>query len=289
MDRPVYLAPGSLDDALEILGKHTTGVKIIAGGTDLIPRMRSGIIKPALLVDLRLLALDRIELKGDFVHIGAGVTHAAIVESGSLFIRYSSLVEAAKAIAGPPVRNRGTIGGNLVNASPAADLASPLLVYDAYLVLAKKSSKREVPLTEFFIGPGQTVLAPDEILTEIRIPKMPANSASKFIKLGKRNAMAISIVNVATRLTMDENGKISQARIALGSVFPTPMRAVNTECALEGEAPSLEIFTEAGHLASAESSPISDIRAGADYRKKMAAVLTRRALVATWEQLEKVE
>lgn len=284
MNKPDYLAPTSLEEALETVGQQTEGVQIIAGGTDLVPRMRSRVIEPKLLVDLRLLNLDGIEKTADGIRIGASATHTDILESDLLAEHCPALCEAAADIAGPPIRNRGTVGGNLVNASPAADLAPPLLVYDAVVILAKAGSKREIPLVDFFTGPGQTVLAADELLTEIRIPAVPPNTTSKFIKLGKRKAMAVAVVSAAARLTIDEAGKISQARIALGSVAPTPIRARKAEASLEGQSPSSDLFTEAGQIARSESSPISDIRASGSYRKKMVAVLTRRALEAAWQQ-----
>jgi carbon-monoxide dehydrogenase medium subunit len=284
MNKPDYLAPTSLEEALETVGQQTEGVQIIAGGTDLVPRMRSRVIEPKLLVDLRLLNLDGIEKTAYGIRIGASATHTDILESDLLAEHCPALCEAAADIAGPPIRNRGTVGGNLVNASPAADLAPPLLVYDAVVILAKAGSNREIPLVDFFTGPGQTVLAADELLTEIRIPAVPPNTTSKFIKLGKRKAMAVAVVSAAARLTIDEAGKISQARIALGSVAPTPIRARKAEASLEGQSPSSDLFTEAGQIAGSESSPISDIRASGSYRKKMVAVLTRRALEAAWQQ-----
>ena len=284
MNKPDYLAPTSLEEALETVGQQTEGVQIIAGGTDLVPRMRSRVIEPKLLVDLRLLNLDGIEKTADGIRIGASATHTDILESDLLAEHCPALCEAAADIAGPPIRNRGTVGGNLVNASPAADLVPPLLVYDAVVILAKAGSNREIPLVDFFTGPGQTVLAADELLTEIRIPPVPPNTTSKFIKLGKRKAMAVAVVSAAARLTIDQAGKISQARIALGSVAPTPIRARKAEASLEGQSPSSDLFTEAGQIAGSESSPISDIRASGSYRKKMVAVLTRRALEAAWQQ-----
>jgi len=285
MNKPDYLAPTTLTEALDALGKRPDGVQIIAGGTDLIPRMRARMIEPSMLLDLRLLGLSNIEVVEDRIRIGTSATHSDILESDILAKHCPALVDAAKDIAGPPVRNRGTLGGNLVNASPAADLAPPLLVYDAVAVLANINSEREVPLADFFTGPGKTVLKADEILTEIRIASVPENTASKFIKLGKRKAMAIAVVSAAARLTMDKNGKIAQARIALGSVAPVPLRAVKAEAVLEGQEPSDDLLSEAGQVASSEASPISDLRASADYRKKMVSVLTRRALKAAWDQL----
>ena len=288
MNHPDYLSPQTLQEALETLVGQTEGAQIIAGGTDLIPRMRARMVAPHLLVDLRLLGLDGIEIVEDQIHIGARTTHTEILQSAVLTEHCPALVDSARDFAGPPVRNRGTIGGNLVNASPAADMAPPLLANDAVVAVAHVNGERLVPLVEFFTGPGQTVLAPNEILTEIRIPVMPPHTSSTFIKLGKRKAMAVAVVSVAARLTLDESGRIAQARIALGSVAPIPMRAVQAEAMLEGQRPSEDLFAEAGQLASAASSPISDIRASGDYRKKMVAVLSRRALGIAWHDLEKV-
>lgn len=285
MSKPEYTAPQTLDEALSTLGKQTAGAQIIAGGTDLIPRMRARMVEPSLLVDLRLLGMDSIDIIGDRIHIGARTTHTGVLESDILAEHCLAIITAARDIAGPPIRNRGTVGGNLVNASPAADLATPLLVHDAIAVLAKAGAQREVPLADFFTGPGATVLASDELLKEITIPTLAENSTSSFIKLGKRKAMAIAVVSVAARLALDEDGNISQARIALGSVAPIPMRAVKAEAALEGQAPSAELFAEAGNVARKEATPISDLRASGEYRSKMVAVLTRRALAAAWQRL----
>jgi CO/xanthine dehydrogenase FAD-binding subunit len=218
-----YLAPHSLPEALEILGIHPETTKIIAGGTDLIPRMRSRELEPLLLLDLRQLGLDKIEANSGWLHIGATATHTAILESGLLAHRYPALVQAAGLIAGPPIRNRGTLGGNLVNASPAADLAGPLLAYDASVVLASDSLERVVPLAEFFTGPGQTVMKPGEVLTGVRLPETREATSSYFIKLGKRNAMAVAVASVSVRLTLNEAGIISATRFALGSVAPNAL------------------------------------------------------------------
>ena len=286
MNKPDYLAPKTLNEALQVLEEKGDGAKIIAGGTDLVPRMRAGILSPELLVDLRLLKLNEIKDEGDWIKIGAGATHTELLESELLEELFPALIEAVSDVAGPPIRNRGTLGGNLVNASPAADLATPLLVYDARAVITGQKGESEVVLGDFFTGPGKTVLKPDEILTEIKIPKLPPRSAASFIKLGKRKAMAIAVVSAAVRLTLDEEGVISEARIALGSIAPVPLRIEKAEEVLVGQTPGEELFIRAGQTASDETKPITDLRSTADYRKKMVAVLTRRALTAAWEQLK---
>ena len=277
-----YLAPETLENTLEILSIRGEEARIIAGGTDLIPRIRSGLLKPSLLIDPRLLSLDYIRLDNNMIRIGACTTHTDILESGILAKHLPLLGETAREIAGPPVRNRGTIGGNLVNASPAADFAAPLLVFDAELVLKRRGSERTVPIDGFFSGPGKTIMTSDEIITEINVPLLPYGTGTKFIKLGKRKAMAISVVSVAVSITIDDNETISDARIALGSVAPTPIRTKSAEAFLLVNPPNNDIFAEAGEIAASESSPISDIRASDSYRKKMVSVLTKRALIEAW-------
>ncbi len=286
MNKPDYLAPATFTEAFQALGKKKIKAMIIAGGTDLLVRMRAGAIKPDLLVDLCKLDLDRIEEREDRITIGARATHTDILHDPLLAENFPALVDAAGKIAGPPIRNRGTLGGNLVNASPAADLATPLLGYDAAAIITSKEGDREIALVDFFTGPGETVLKQGEILKEISIPKPPPGTEAAFLKLGKRKAMAIAVVSVAARLTFEEDGMISQARIALGSVAPVPFRATKAESALIGKNPGARLFAEVGEIARAESSPISDLRSTADYREKMVAVLTKRALAAALLQME---
>jgi carbon-monoxide dehydrogenase medium subunit len=286
MNNPEYLAPTTLEEAFQALNSNLDGAMIIAGGTDMVPRMRAGVFKPVLLVDLRLLGLNEIKDEGDWILIGAYATHTEILESELLGRYFPALIEAACDVAGPPIRNRGTLGGNLVNASPAADLATPLIAYDALAVISGKSGERDVPLSRFFTGPGKTVLKGGEILVAVKVPKQTARTAAKFTKLGKRKAMAIAVVSAAVRISLNEKGAISQARIGLGSVAPIPLRAEKAEEVLEGQMPDQELFVKAGQTASDECTPISDLRSTGEYRKKMVAVLVRRALAEAWENLQ---
>jgi carbon-monoxide dehydrogenase medium subunit len=269
MNGPEYIAPANLGDALRIKHERGAQARVIAGGTDLILRMRDKVLAPDLLIDLKNVSLDTISDSDNGIRLGACVT--------------------CREFAGPPIRNRGTLGGNLVNASPAADLVPPLLAYDANLVLASSSAVRELPLTGFFTGPGQTVMAPDEILTEVRLPSMPAPTASVFIKLGQRRSMAISIVNLAIRLTLDDASRVSAARIVLGAVAPTPIRAGASEALLTGQELSGELIALAAKKASRETSAITDVRASKEYREKMTRVLVRRALESIRDELQRSE
>lgn len=285
MRHPDYCAPDTLDEALARLSVAAGKARVIAGGTDLVVQMRAGIAHPTLLVDLRRLPLRDIRIEGGCVVLGAGLTHTQVVESPLIAEHFPALAAACRSIGGLPTRNRGTLGGNLVNASPAADTAPALLVYDAEVTLAKLGSQRNLPLTEFFLGYRRTALEPDEILTEIRAPVPPPRTASIFVKMGRRNALAVSVVSVAARLTLNEAGRVAIARLALGSVAPTPLRAVAAEAQLEGRVLDGNLIARAACEAQACASPISDVRASAGYRLRMVEVLSRRALNTAWQRV----
>ena len=214
MPTPAYIAPETLEDALSIKSRSGAGARVIAGGTDLILRMRDRVFEPEVLVDLQRVALDSIVCDEREMRIGPYVTHSRILADTGIATLFPALTESCRQVAGPPIRNRGTIGGNIVNASPAADLVPPLMAYDARIVLRSISGQRELALADFFTGPGATVMEPDEILTEIILPLMPARTASCFIKLGHRRSMAISIVNLCARLSRSADGTLAAARIA---------------------------------------------------------------------------
>ena len=285
MNNPQYIAAESLEDALQIKQQEGEHARVIAGGTDLILRMRDRVFSPGLLLDLRRVSLDTISCHAGEVRLGAYVTLSQILGDEQLAVLFPALLEACRQFAGPPIRNRATLGGNLANASPAADLAPPLMAYDASIVLASSAGERVLPLAEFFTGPGQTVIRANEILTQIRLPLMPPGTAARFIKLGQRRSMAISIINVSTRLTLAKQGTVNEARIVLGAAAPTPLRAVAAEAVLMGNELSEDRVEEAAIAASKEISPITDVRASRNYREKMAQVLVRRALLASRDEL----
>lgn len=282
MSEMSYMAPERLEDALAAKAEHGAHARVVAGATDLILRMRDGVLRPDLLIDLRRLALDAIELDGDALRLGAYATHGQLLADPLVAAHLPALRQACSEFAGPPIRNRGTLGGNLVNASPAADLVPPLLAYDACVILDSADGRRELPLAAFFTGPGQTVLRPDEILTEVRLPLPPAGTGAEFIKLGQRRSMAISVVSVAARLSLGAAGEVQVARIALGAVAPTVVRAAAAEEALQGHAPDADRLRAAAGLAGGAATPISDPRASREYRARMVPVLVRRALEAAW-------
>jgi carbon-monoxide dehydrogenase medium subunit len=283
--RPDYAAPATVDDAVRLLAEDPNGA-VIAGGTDLIPGIRSGSRTPSRVVDLRLLPLTDIAVEAGQIRIGARVTFTDLLASDVIASEFPALAEAAAEVAGPPIRNRATLGGNLVNASPAADSAPSLLVHDAMVVIVGPDGEREVALTEFFKGPGRTVLGPGEILTEIRMPRPAGPTTSTFLKHGPRNAMAISVVNAAVRVTGDGSGGAAEARIALGSVAPTPIRAEAAERIVVAEGLGADAVAAASSAAAEASSPIDDIRGTAGYRVQLVEVLVRRLLTAAAVTLE---
>jgi carbon-monoxide dehydrogenase medium subunit len=285
MITPEFRAPETLADALRLKAEYGADARVIAGGTDLILRLRDKILSPRALIDLRRVSLAAISLDAGEMRLGAYVTLSQILASAEVMAVFPALLEACRWFAGPPIRNRGTVGGNIVNASPAADLVPPLMAYDASVLLASSSSSRVLPLADFFTGPGQTVMRPDEILTEVRVPLPAPSTAASFTKLGQRRSMAISLVNLGTRLTLGRAGRVSDARIVLGSVAPTATRARAAETALSGKELSSDRIAEAAAVAGSEISPISDVRASKHYRQRMTEVLVRRALTAAREEL----
>ena len=254
--------------------------KPIAGGTDLIVSMKKGLISPENVVSLdRIPELASINRSNGIVKIGACLRVMQLVRSADISWEFSGLWQAARSLGSPLIRNLATIGGNIVSARPAADLPPALLAYDASVVLRSVSQERNIPLNQFFLGPGRTVMLPDEILTEILIEKPPSRSGAAYLKLGFRKALEISIVNVASFIILESRGqRIQSARIVLGSVGPAPMRAASAEKLLMGEKPSDSLVARAGEAAANDSKPITDLRGSAEYRRAMVSVLTERTL-----------
>lgn len=270
--------PQSHHDALSIAAHYGEKARFIAGGTDLVIQMRRKQLAPEHIVDLsQLRDVGVVEMNDKFA-LGALVTHKTVERSPALQRQIVMLSEAAKVVGGHQVRNIATVGGNIVNASPAADVVAPLLALDAELILASSTGTRILALQNFLVGPGQTNRRADEMLSEIRFAKPLAATGTAFLKTGRRKAMEISIVCVAAKLTLEGN-VCREVRIALGAVGPTTQRAFTAEEALEGAGVDPGLFREAGRLAAATCSPISDLRASADYRRILVATLVYRALL----------
>jgi len=274
-----YLKPTSLGEALSVLDElKEKKTQVLAGGTDLIPWLRGRVKDVDYLIDLADTGLDHILFDDDQgqARIGAMVTFTALCEHPEVRRRLPSVAEAALQVGAVQTRNQATIGGNLCSAVPSLDGAPSLLVLGATLRLQTQGSERLIPIEQFFLGPRRTVLQPGEVLTEIVVPLREDFTAS-FLRMGRRKALTLSIVNVAAGLAMDGQ-QVSRARIALGAVAPTPIRAYKAEKLLQGRKMAPELFAEAAAVAATEISPISDLRASADYRRKISVVLVRRAL-----------
>jgi xanthine dehydrogenase iron-sulfur cluster and FAD-binding subunit A len=274
-----YHTPRSLDETLWLLTEHQTEARLVAGGTDLIIEIERGVRSPRVIIDIsRLPNLDTITLdEQQHIHLGPLVTHNQVVGSTLCVNRAFPLAKACWEVGAPQIRNRGTVAGNLVTASPANDTITPLMALEAAVTLQSGRGSRTLPLQDFFVGVRQTALEADEMLVDISFPAMANYQIGTFAKLGLRRAQAVSIVNVAVVLSMLAD-TVTQARITLGSVAPTIVRAENAERFLSGKVLTGEVLARAGTLAAQIISPISDVRGSAEYRRYMAETLTRHAL-----------
>ncbi|MGD0917770.1 MAG: xanthine dehydrogenase family protein subunit M [Thermodesulfobacteriota bacterium] len=271
-----YFLPSSLDDVLMLLKEHGNEARLLAGGTDLIVKMKKCIISPGIIVDLnRVPELSFIELRGDNLHIGAATRLNDIKESEIVREKAPMFAKAIGFLACHVIRNRATIGGNLCSASPAADTAPPLLVLGASVSLQGPERVRAVALSEFFISPGQTILRSDELMSEVIVPCREGRST--FLKFGRRKGFTLSIASVAA-FSMVTDGRFEEVKLAMGAVAPTPIRSRRIEEMLKGKQANKNIIEEAAQLAKKVVSPISDVRASASYRREMVYLLTKRVL-----------
>ncbi|HVP58758.1 MAG TPA: xanthine dehydrogenase family protein subunit M [bacterium] len=279
-----YIAARDLGEALDALSRGGAEAAVLAGGTDLHVLVRSGARKPKLVVAIgRIPALRSVaEAEGE-VRLGAALTHAELARDPRLQ-KLRALTQAASAVGSPQVRNVGTVGGNLANASPAGDSYPPLLAFDARVVVASARATRELALEGFATGPGETVLAPGELITEVTVSPPRERFYSGFAKVGLRNAVAISVANCALVATMSD-GRLGDVRLASGALAPRAIRMRQTEALLRGQRLTSELVEQASQAAAAECSPITDIRASAAYRRHVAGVLVARLLREAWRDL----
>jgi CO/xanthine dehydrogenase FAD-binding subunit len=269
-----FYRPDSVRAALRLLQSGRGQARVVAGGTDVVVEGDESV---RVLIDITRAGLSYVRRKGTAWVIGATTTMAEIEDSEALRdVAGGLLPTVARTCGSVPVRNLATVGGNMANGSPAADMATPLLVLDAAVVIADARGRRKLPLAEYLEGAGRTAKS---LLVEIVIPEPPQGKGCRwsFQKLG-RTAVDISLVNVAAGLQLDSRGRVKWARIALGSVAPTAMRATRAEERLTGLPLNAELMAEIAEDAACEVRPISDVRASAEYRREMCAVLTRRAL-----------
>lgn len=274
-----YARPGSLAEALS-LANNGRRVLFLAGGTDVIVQLRERRRTCDLLIDLkRVPELTTItEHPGGELEIGAAVPLAEIYEHPAVRSQFPALVDAATIIGGIAIQSRATIGGNLCNASPAADSSPALMVLGALVRTAGPSGERTFPVADFFLGPGRNALRPGEILVSVRIPPLPANAAAFYHRFIPRNEMDIAVASAGAFLALDPQGRIADAKVALGAVAPTPILVPAAREALVGRTPHTEAFEAAGQAAHDAANPIDDMRGSAAQRRHLARVLTVRAL-----------
>ena len=282
-----YVAPTTIDETIALL-KGREAARPIAGGTDIVVQMKESRTKfpyPQTVVSLnRVTELQGIDFDASSgLRLGAttGLTEVA----GSAVVRehYAALAEGAGVVGSLQTMNMGTIGGNVCNAAPSADTVPPLLIYDAEAVVVGPKGRRTVALDGFFKGPGQTVLGPDELLAELRLPVPAANTGAVYVRHTPRKQMDIAVVGVGVALTL-EGGTITRARVALGAVAPTAIRAKAAEAVLEGQPATDETFARAAEAAAAECSPISDVRGSAEFRRHLVKVWVGRLLAQAAER-----
>jgi len=275
-----YLEPHTLDEALSMLSQYKGKARVMAGGTDILPKLkRREVQAPEYIIALKgIPGLDFIkydEVGG--LRLGPLVTIHAVETSAIIREKFGVLLQAAESMASAQVRNRGTLAGNLCNAVPSADTAPALLTLQASLTLTSPKGERTVKVEDFFTGPNETVLTHEEILREIHVPNLPPNSKGRYLKLTPRRSMDLAIVGVAA-VVVAKDGICNDIRIALGAVAPTPIRARQAEDILRGQKLSDEAIDRAARTAATECRPISDHRAFAEYRCNMVEVLTKQAI-----------
>jgi CO/xanthine dehydrogenase FAD-binding subunit len=283
-----YQAPDSLTEVLKILETPDLAGKILAGGTDLILQMKQGIVRPVSVIDVKQIP-ELIRLEWDpqrGLRLGAAVPLNRLLTFPGLPKAFSILLQACSLIGSTQINNRGTVGGNICNAAPSADSAPPLLCLGARVVLSSHKATRTMALEDFFLAPGKTALTDDELLVEIEVPNPSTPSAGSYLRHTTREEMDISVAGVASFLTFSpQNGRLLSARIALGAVAPTPMRALRAEAILAGKTVIPQMIEQAAEQAAAEAKPISDLRGSSDYRRELVRVLTRRTLRSACKEL----
>lgn len=284
-----YIAPTTLEEALSAMSEGRR--RVVAGGTDLVVAARSG--KAPLPTDLvaihRVGGLDAVAESAAGLSIGALATHASLEASPVVRARYSALSDACAMIGSDATRSFGTLGGNLCNASPAAETTSPLIVHEATAELRSARAARRVPIRELCIGPGRTVLEEDELLTEVQVPRPPERAGSAYVRLEYRRAMEIAVVGAAAFVALAEDGTVLRASVSLTAVGPRPLPVDEVHEQLAGAMPEPSALAAAAEIAAEVAQPIDDIRGSSAYRLAMAPVMTRRALERAVRRAREVE
>ncbi|MGD9031877.1 MAG: FAD binding domain-containing protein [Desulfobacteraceae bacterium] len=284
-----YLSPETTEEAFALLAQYGPKTKVIAGGTDLIPQMRWGEIRPEVVLGLgRIPDLQEIQFdhKGG-LKLGALCKIGTIESSPIIRENYPILAQAASVLACTEIRNRATVGGNCCTAAPSADMPPSLLVLRARAVIASENGERVVPLEDFFLGPKKTVLDTHELLVRLEMPPIRPNSAGEYIKLGRRNAMEIAMIGVAALITLrPRDNTCEEAKLALATAAPTPIRCKEAEQVLTGKKLDKETIESAAEAASREASPRTSWRSTEAYRRDMIRVLTRRAIQGAMDKIK---
>lgn len=276
--RFAYHDPTTIEEVLDLLHLHGDEAKVLAGGQSLIPVLNMRLTSPKVLIDLgRLPMLAFIREEAGSLSIGAMTRHAQVERSALVRERQPLLAEAIGQVGHPQIRNRGTIGGSLAHADPAAELPAVLLALDGSVVLQGRTGRREVAAADLFHGLFTTAIQPGELLTEVRVPGLPERTGWAFVELARRYG-DFALAGVACTLTLAPDGSIAGCRLVLTGVGGGPVRAAEAELSLVGQAPSARLFAEAAALVQAEVEPESDLHATAEYRSHLAGVLTERAL-----------
>ena len=286
MNEPVYLRPRKLDEAVHALAEWSDRGRILAGGTDLLIAMRRGTVRPDAILDITCLdELRGIHRQDDFVYIGSLTTHGEIRHSADLACWAPALVDACREVGSVQIRNLGTLGGNLGNASPAGDALPVLYVLDAEVRLLNLTGDRWLPVADYFIGPGRSLRRPDEIITGVRFRPFDGKWISFFQKIGQRRALCVAKVSAAGGLRL-EGDLILDCRLALGAVAPTVIRLQQAEESLIGSQLTGDSIRRAAQHAAQACTPINDIRSTIDYRRAMAGVLIRQGLEKIYNEVK---
>lgn len=281
MLRFAYESAHTLDDAVTLLGRLGPSARVLAGGTDLMPQIKEHVTAPAAVLWLgRIPEMQQLtETAGGGLRIGALVRMRGLERSPLVLSRWQAVADGATLVGSVQIRNLATVGGNICNAAPSADLTPALIAFGAEAVIVGPDGWRTLPLDAFFVGPRQTVLRDGELLVEVRLPAPPPWTGSCYLRHTPRMEMDIAVAGSGAVVTLD-GGRIAEARICLAAVAPTPVRALGAESELRGAPADDETVRRAAAAAAGDCSPISDVRGSADYRRHLVSVLTERALRA---------
>jgi CO/xanthine dehydrogenase FAD-binding subunit len=281
-----YAAPGSIEELLGLLADQRGKVKLLAGGTDLIVQMRTGVVTPELVIDVKQVPeLNSLSVSDKGLTIGAAVSCRTVCGKNQVARNYPALIDSASLIGGIQIQGRASIGGNLCNASPSADSIPTLIVLGAVAVIQNTSGKRKLPVEEFCTGPGTNILSDDEVLVSLELPAVAENSGAHFTRFTPRKEMDIAVANAAASVVLSaDNKQFKSARIAIGAVGPTPMLVQAAADALQGKRVSSRSVDAAAKIAMYAASPINDMRGSIAPRKHLGQVLVTRAITGAIER-----